>query len=106
MLDYNILYEEPDVIDFYVLSVGQNRYIYKGMSDVHDINIARKFTRISAAHRYARQCGRSDYRIIGVKNYNDDERSIQKLFFIKHRKRKSDEDLLAEIREEELAQNS
>jgi hypothetical protein len=106
MLDYNILYEVPDVIDFYVLSVGQNRYIYKGMSDVHDINIARKFTNISAAHRYARQCGRTDYRIIGVKNYTDENRSIQKLFFIKHRKKKTDADLLAEIREEEMAQNS
>jgi hypothetical protein len=103
MLDYNILYEVPDVIDFYVLSVSQNRYIYKGMSNVHDINIARKFTSISAAHRYARQCGRIDYRIIGVKNYNDENRSIQKLFFVKHRKKKTDADLLTEIREEELA---
>ncbi|MDR0943348.1 MAG: hypothetical protein LBM41_02345 [Ruminococcus sp.] len=105
MLDYNILYEVPDVIDFYVLSVGQNRYIYKGMSDVHDINIARKFTNISAAHRYARQCGRTDYRIIGVKNYNDEERSIQKLFFIKHRKKRTDEDLREEIMNEEYNKN-
>jgi hypothetical protein len=84
-MDYNILYEVPDVIDFYVLAVGQNCYVYKNLIVVHDINIARKFGNITAAHRYARSIGSTEYRLIGVKNFYEDDRHIQKLYFIKPR---------------------
>ncbi|MDR0974611.1 MAG: hypothetical protein LBL80_02835 [Ruminococcus sp.] len=90
-MDYNILYEVPDVIDFYVLAIGQNCYVYKNHSIVHDINIARKFVTISASHRYARSIGIKDYRLIGVKNYDEDGRRIQKLVFIKPRSKKTEE---------------
>ncbi|MDR0987831.1 MAG: hypothetical protein LBL98_09100 [Ruminococcus sp.] len=84
-MDYNILYEVPDVIDYYVLAVGQNCYVYKNLTVVHDINIARKFLTISGAHRYARKIGITGYRLIGVKNYTEEETRIQKLVFIKPR---------------------
>jgi hypothetical protein len=87
-MDYNILYEIPDVIDFYVLSVGHNCYVYKGKSEVHDINCARKFTSISSAHRYARSVERTGYRVIGVKSYDVGGKTIQKLFFVTPHPRK------------------
>jgi hypothetical protein len=100
-MDYNILYDIPDVIDFYVLSVGQNRYIFKGMSEVHDINCARKFVNISSAHRYARSVGREGYTVIGVKSYEVGDSMIQKLFFVTPRPRKSKDETFVMSAEEQ-----
>ncbi|MDR0903626.1 MAG: hypothetical protein LBM59_03235 [Ruminococcus sp.] len=88
-MDYNILYEAQDAIDFFILSTEQNCYIYKNLTIVHNVNLARRFGNVTAAHRYARGIGISEYRLIGVKNYAEDERRIQKLFFIKPRAKKA-----------------
>jgi hypothetical protein len=95
-MDYNLLYEVPDVVDFYVISVGQDRYIFKGKIEVRDINCARKFTNISTAHRYARSVDRADYNLIGVKSFDVGDNIVQKLFYVNHRPRKTTETPVSE----------
>jgi hypothetical protein len=88
-MDYNILYEEPPLIDYYVCAVGDNRYVYKGGAVVHEIRAARKFMNISSAHRYAKGAGITEYSLIGVKLHDMGGKTLMKLQYVKPRVKKT-----------------
>ncbi|MDR0992496.1 MAG: hypothetical protein LBL87_06340 [Ruminococcus sp.] len=66
-MDYNILYEEKPLLDFYIIKTAAGRYIYKAKTDVMMKASAHRFRTKQSAKRYAAKYGFADFVIIGVK---------------------------------------
>jgi hypothetical protein len=75
-MDYNILYEEQPLFDFYIVKTAGSRYIYKGKTDVLLKESARRFQTKQSAKRYANRYGYSPYVIVGVKLFSGKPRYV------------------------------
>jgi hypothetical protein len=66
-MDYNILYEEKPLLDFYIVKTADSRYIRKAKTGVMLKESARRFRTKQSAKLYAAKYGFSGFTIIGVK---------------------------------------
>jgi hypothetical protein len=66
-MDYNILYEEQPLLDYFLVKTSDCRYVYKGETNVLQKETAHRFRTKQSAKRYAEKYGLQSFLIVGVK---------------------------------------